>query len=92
MAIYQECEHLRWNAFLFMRGVRKWDISGVEKIKKANDIAAHNRHAALVPFAELPDIDKKSIAESNLQENDKKNIQLIIPVFGRNQSGCSKKN
>lgn len=56
-----ENEHLRWNAFHFVHGIHPWDLENpplaqAEK-KKANQIARYNRHAALVPFDRLPDVD-----------------------------------
>lgn len=56
-----ENEHLRWNAFHFVHGIHPWDMENpplaqAEK-KKANQIARYNRHAALVPFDRLPDVD-----------------------------------
>ena len=81
MNVYCENEHLRWSAFHYMRGIRKWDVSGLEKIERANDIKEHNRHAALVSYAELPSIDKKVEKESDLQKNNEMNIELIVPIF-----------
>ena len=63
-----ETEHLRWNAFHRMRGYRVWDILGrnnalddlppplPEKIK-ANQLELLGKHADLVPFSVLPDVD-----------------------------------
>lgn len=77
--VYAETEHLRWNAFHFVRGIRKWDISGVtEKIVKANDIKAHLRHAALVDFNDLPLIDEKIGKGSNLKSNDRDIIIVML--------------
>lgn len=61
IGILAENEHLRWNAFHFVHGIHPWDLetpplAQMEK-KKANQIARYNRHAALVPFDQLPDVD-----------------------------------
>lgn len=54
-------EHLRWNAFHFTRGVHFWDMKNPPldsmSRKKANQVEQYNRHAALVPFENLPDVD-----------------------------------
>lgn len=83
--VYAETEHLRWNAFHFVRGIRKWDISHTaQKIAKANDIKAHMRHAALVDYNTLTAIDEKIIVpegqteKSNLKSFDREIITVIL--------------
>lgn len=55
-----DAEHLRWMAFHYVRGVRRWDVKAQPDLwktagkVKANLREAANRHAALVPSAELP--------------------------------------
>ena len=67
-------EHLRWNAFHLMMGYRPWDVfkdgdarhdlpSMPEKFR-ANQLAVIGKHADIVPFDELPRVDKR-IAEWN---------------------------
>ena len=58
-----EAEHNRWMAFLLMRGVKTWkptdeELNSLAKkgMVKANRLKEENRHAALVPFAELKDV------------------------------------
>lgn len=59
-----EMEHKRWNAFHFMRGIRRWDFDAVEpviidgKIKKNGKLVFGAgkilvKHICLVPFDEL---------------------------------------
>ena len=88
--VYAETEHLRWNAFHFVRGIHKWDISNIEgKISKANDIKYRLRHAALVDFNQLPLIDEKieqkekDGKKSNLQDNDRNIISVVSETFER---------
>ncbi len=54
-------EHLRWNAFHLLHGVRPWDLQNPPlasvPVKKCNQIAHCNRHACLVPFDQLPEVD-----------------------------------
>ncbi len=61
LKVLAETEHLRWNAFHFMRGIHTWDLKnpGLEilKEKKANQIKDHNCHGYLVPFDELTRVD-----------------------------------
>ena len=59
-----EAEHLRWMAFHFVRGVRPWNPEEDPDLwKRAGDrLRANlrekaNRHAALIPFDELPQLD-----------------------------------
>ncbi len=60
-------EHLRWNAFHLMRGVKPWKASAAElaALKKnmgirdkirPNDIKEGNRHAAIVPYDTLKNV------------------------------------
>lgn len=82
--VLAETEHLRWSAFLYMRGIRRWDITGHPgKIAKANDIVAHRRHAALVPFSQLPEINAKSSGDKDFQENNRQIVQLLTTLFDK---------
>lgn len=73
-------EHERWMAFHFVRGVRKlvlsdiapdeWFAKGGILDPEANQIKNLNAHAALVPFDELPAIDRDlDVAGGNDREN-----------------------
>lgn len=75
-----EDEHERWMAFHFVRGVRKlvlsevdsgeWFANGGSLDPEANQIEKLNAHAALVPFDELPAIDRDlDVAGGNDREN-----------------------
>lgn len=92
-----ETEHLRWNAFHFTRGFRCWDVLGsglnvldVDKIKKqdrdgkvrANQLSHAGRHAYLVPFDKLPDVDLK-LARLNDKACAKKREDFV----GENKGG-----
>lgn len=68
-----ETEHLQWMAFMRMHGVRLWDVFAPrdtfpkwlnDKIAKKEEIdpnqgKAWERHANLVPFEKLPDVDRQ---------------------------------
>ena len=91
--IYAETEHLRWSAFMLMRGIHKWDVLNIPgRLDRANDIKTHLRHAALVEFAKLDAVDEKisdrenpdgSITASRLKDHDRGIIIAILSdVFG----------
>lgn len=76
--VYAETEHLRWNAFHFMRGIRTWAREDIPAgAVKPNDIENRMRHAALVDFAELPEVDKHFPGRRPLQDNDYDIIDLL---------------
>jgi len=62
--ILAENEHKRWNAYHFTKGIRLWKMDDIdyENLKKsdikANQIKEYNRHAALIDFGKLPELDK----------------------------------
>ena len=64
MDVLAENEHKRWNAYHFTKGIRLWKMDDIdyEKLKKsamnANQIKEYNRHAALIDFDQLPELDK----------------------------------
>lgn len=59
-----ETEHKRWCAFHFMAGIRLWPTEAItyDELKasnmRANQIGRCNRHAALLPYAQLPELDR----------------------------------
>ncbi|MCL2510432.1 MAG: hypothetical protein FWF09_00085 [Bacteroidales bacterium] len=59
--IIAENEHLRWNAFHFVNGIRKWDLNEINtenaKLKDKNDNLL--RHGCLVSFSELDMVSAK---------------------------------
>ena len=68
-------EHMRWNAFHVMQGYRTWDVLRGDVARrdlpeprpariKANQLASIGKHADIVPFDKLPDVDMK-LAEWN---------------------------
>ncbi len=61
LLVLAENEHMRWNAFHLLRGIHPWDLSNppLETVpkKKCNQIDYCNRHAAIVDFSKLPEID-----------------------------------
>ena len=87
-------EHLRWNAFHLMMGYRPWNILDREsdqdpdarndipeprpKKIKANQLATIGKHADIVDFDRLPDVDiqlkkwetGKSLEELNMERKD----------------------
>ena len=60
-AVLAEDEHLRWNAYHRMLGYSCWDMKNppLEHVaqKKANQLDTLGKHACLVDFAKLPDVD-----------------------------------
>lgn len=56
-------EHLRWNAFMVLSGVERWDMENPrleeidEKERKLNQRKEYGRHAAIVPYDQLPEVD-----------------------------------
>ncbi len=54
-----ETEHLRWMAFHFMRGIRTLEFTPESKLTSANQIKVSNKHAALIKYADLPEMDWK---------------------------------
>lgn len=60
-AILAEDEHLRWNAYHRMLGYSCWDMKNppIDRVpqKKANQLETLGKHACLVDFAVLPDVD-----------------------------------
>lgn len=60
--ILAENEHLRWNAFHYTKGVRRWDLSAIseketESKKKEAGILLY--HSCLIKFSELGKVDDK---------------------------------
>lgn len=87
-----ENEHLRWNAFHFVHGIHPWDLENpplaqAEK-KKANQIARYNRHAALVPFDRLPDVDYAILCAKDPGEAAQRNRNdFVFVLVERGDSG-----
>lgn len=86
-------EHERWNAFMRTHGVLPWDLAfpkmeDVKKISngniKANRRKQIGRHAAIVPFDELPKVDcaiaKFNDPSLNVAEEN---------YIGRGREGCA---
>ena len=84
--ILAEDEHLRWNAFHFMRGISTWELDSITNddvaaVEKPKDIANHLRHAALVDFSELSKVDIKfGKAPDHLQKIDRDIIKIALKV------------
>ena len=83
-----ETEHLRWNAFHLMRGIRPWPLwaipeSGAHNGKgerKAKDIESRLRHAAITDYSVLPEVDKR-FGKGDLQGNDKNLIEKMETIL-----------
>lgn len=94
--ILAKCEHLRWVAWHFVRGVKRWrptkeDLEVIanqngEKVKH-NRIKELNAHADLVEFDELPAVDALFGTE-NTQNNDKRFVRS--EAFRRSGLGIRK--
>ena len=75
-----ETEHMRWCAFLMMRGIRKWPLSEVgDDARKPNDIK-HMRHAALTDFRNLPDVDRRFNRDPDYMQNNNRNLIQSVPA------------
>ncbi len=83
LEILAENEHLRWNAFHLVNGIRKWYVEDINtenaKLKDKNDNLL--KHGCLVDFDELPLISEKvntirkrngNMKEENYQETDRR--------------------
>jgi len=95
--IIAENEHLRWNAFHFVNGIRKW---------KLNEINAHNaklkdnngnllKHGCLVPFSELDNISEKVRQLGNVNEDYVETDRRIVrhfPLFLKEVEQLKNKN
>lgn len=77
-----ECEHLRWNVFHFAHGIACWDICLEKPVSKskAKDFE-HNRHAALVSWKKLLEVDQYILNGRPLQENDRITIRMLPTFF-----------
>ena len=101
--VLAENEHKRWNAFHFTQGIKLWDFTTVTyeefcmcSSKKTNQVEECNKHAALIAYPKLPELDakingyaerwsqehpqQKPIKLVNNQNNDKSFVQ-DIPTF-----------
>ncbi len=85
LIVLAENEHLRWNAFHFTRGVHLWDMENpplaLMPQKKANQVNQCNRHAALVPFEKLPDIDYAIVCAANPENAAKLSRDDFTPTL-----------
>ena len=93
-----ETEHLRWNAWHLMRGIRPWPLEDItdedlQRLrKKSNDIANRLRNASIVDYAMLPKVDERlGHGLNHFQDNDRnliKNMGMILcddePFVGEN--------
>lgn len=85
METLAESEHLRWMAFLLVRGIRPWRPSrdDVTRMKESGKPASPNAidtlcaHAALVEYAELPAVDRLFGLKRPLQENDRNFVREL---------------
>ncbi len=61
LEILAENEHLRWNAFHFVNGIRKWDSNQITtgNAKLRDNMGNLLKHGCLVPFSELQAISDK---------------------------------
>lgn len=69
LLLISENEHLRWNAYHRTLGYSTWDMvhPPIESMpsKKANQLKTLRRHAAIVDFDSLPDVDMKLAVTQN---------------------------
>ena len=80
--VLAETEHMRWCAFLRMRGIRKWPLSEVgEGARRPNDIG-HMRHAGLTDFRNLPEVDRRFNRDpDHMQGNNRRLIRSVPDVI-----------
>lgn len=85
-----ETEHLRWNAFHLMRGIRPWplgelplsDARNGKGKRKPNDIDSRLRHGAITDYSLLPEVDKRfGRGPDILQDNDRKLIGKMETIL-----------
>ena len=67
-------EHLRWNAYHVMLGYQRWDLEhpSIHAIKpiKANQLESLNRHADIVLYDALPEVDYRIKCAENPTSKD----------------------
>ena len=84
-------EHLRWNAYHVMLGYQRWDMEypSVYAVKpiKANQLESLNRHADIVPYDRLPEIDCKLKCAENPTLKD----SYASSDFVDDAPGCAQK-
>lgn len=82
-------EHLRWNAYHVMLGYQRWDMEhpSVNVIKpiKANQLESLNRHADIVPYDCLPEVDYRIKCAENQTLRD----SYAPADFVGDASGCA---
>ena len=82
----KKTEHLRWMAFIYCEGIKCWKLSEIteELLQltryKANAIKQLGKHAALVDWDMLPEVEQKCTASIDLQELDGK-IIVKLPII-----------
>jgi len=83
MDIIAENEHLRWNAFHFVSGIRKWELNEINnnnaKLRDNNKNLL--KHGCLVPFSELDKITKKVRNLGNVKEDFAESDRRIVRHF-----------
>lgn len=76
--ILAENEHLRWNAFHYVSGVRRWSVSEMPEneteSKKKDKYGNISKHACLLPFRELKSV-SDYINPNREQYNKEKNLK-----------------
>lgn len=85
LEVLAETEHLRWMAFLMMRGICPWRPSrdDIERLRESGEKVSPNAidtlyaHAALVEYAELPQVDRLFGLAHPLQENDRNFVRAL---------------
>ena len=83
--VLAETEHLRWMAFLMVRGIRPWRPScdDIARMKASGEKIGPNAidtlyaHAALVEYAELPSVDRLFGLNKPLQDNDRNFVREL---------------
>ena len=85
-----ETEHLRWNAFNLMHGIRPWPLSEIPETGarngkeegKPNDIDSRLRHGGIADYSVLPEVDKRFDRKPNiLQNNDRILIRKMETIL-----------
>ena len=74
-AVLAENEHMRWNAYHRMLGYSCWDMKNppLDSVpqKKANQLDTLGKHACLVGFSALPDVDYAIACATRPENKDK---------------------
>ena len=85
-----EIEHLRWWAFMLGQGYITWQ--NPSQLKKAKQVDLYMRHATMIPYDKLPEMDKifpEEAAKKKFQQKDWEIIKSLPYLFKAAESNGS---